>query len=184
MFNHKRQTKNPTKQQQLCIYFLLCGWKIVHNISTRAWFGHPITNRGQAEIQRDQQILLWTCPSGKILFRELLARCKLFCPLTVKPDLNCVLADSQSVPQLDGLVTWGGDNLSVVGREGNAHHIFLMAHKAAGSFPPGQQRQYHYYWTILQSHYIQYCQSYCSPLEITMPVTLTSYVTPNSIDPY
>ena len=46
--------------------------------------------------------------------------------------LHSVLADSQCVPQLDGLVTRCRDNLTIVSRECNTHHILLMTNKLTG----------------------------------------------------
>eukprot|EP00978_Attheya_sp_CCMP212_P014596 scaffold37301_cov47-Attheya_sp.AAC.4 len=43
-----------------------------------------------------------------------------------------VLALSEGVPKLDGLVATGGDNLTVVDAEGNTENILLVANKAAG----------------------------------------------------
>lgn len=41
-------------------------------------------------------------------------------------------ADTQSVPQVDGVVTRSRDNLTVIGREGDGENILLVAHEAAG----------------------------------------------------
>ena len=48
------------------------------------------------------------------------------------PNLNSVLAYSKGVPELDGVVTSGRHNLTVVGRKCNTQHIFSVPHK-----PPG-----------------------------------------------
>jgi len=51
--------------------------------------------------------------------------------------LNCVLALSESVPQLDGLVTRTRDDLTVVCREGNAQNILGVTMEAASGGSAG-----------------------------------------------
>ena len=46
--------------------------------------------------------------------------------------LDGVLAHSQGVPQLDGLVAGSRHDLPVVGREGNGEHILGVADKTSG----------------------------------------------------
>ena len=41
-------------------------------------------------------------------------------------NLDGVLALGEGVPQLDGLVPGAGDDLPVVGGEGNGHHVLGM----------------------------------------------------------
>lgn len=50
--------------------------------------------------------------------------------------LDSVLADTQSIPQLYGLVSGPRDNLPVVRGEGHTQHILGMAHESSrGSAP-------------------------------------------------
>ena len=53
-------------------------------------------------------------------------------PVAVALLLDGVLALGQGVPQLDGLVPGAGDDLTVVGREGHAHHVLSVVLKATG----------------------------------------------------
>lgn len=46
--------------------------------------------------------------------------------------LDGVLADSQGVPQLDGLVSGSRHDLTVVGRESHAQNILGVSDEAAG----------------------------------------------------
>ena len=46
--------------------------------------------------------------------------------------LDGVLADSQGVPQLDGLVSGARHDLTVVGGESNAQHILSVTNKTTG----------------------------------------------------
>ena len=55
--------------------------------------------------------------------------------------LDGVLADTQGVPQLDGLVARTRHNLPVISGEGNAEHILGVADKAAGGEAAGQGRE-------------------------------------------
>ena len=48
------------------------------------------------------------------------------------------LAVSQSVPQLDGAIAGSGDNLSVIGREGNGENIVGVSNKSAGGSTGGK----------------------------------------------
>lgn len=49
-----------------------------------------------------------------------------------------VLAVTESVPELDGAVSGAGNNLAVVGREGDGKNIVGVADKAAGSGAGGE----------------------------------------------
>lgn len=51
--------------------------------------------------------------------------------------LDGVLADSKSVPQLDGLVTGGRHNLAVIGRECHAQDILGVPNKLSGGGATG-----------------------------------------------
>jgi len=51
---------------------------------------------------------------------------------------DCELAVTKSVPQLDATVAGSGDNLSVVGREGNGEDIVGVANKSAGGGTGGK----------------------------------------------
>jgi len=53
-------------------------------------------------------------------------------PLGVALLTDGVLALSEGVPQLDGLVAGAGDNLPVVGREGHGQNVLGVAHEAPG----------------------------------------------------
>jgi len=53
-------------------------------------------------------------------------------PVRVSVLFNGVLALSQSVPQLDGLVSGSRDDLSVVSRESNAQDILAVSNKSSG----------------------------------------------------
>jgi hypothetical protein len=53
-------------------------------------------------------------------------------PLSVTSLLKGVLALTENVPQLDGLVTGSRDNLAVVRGEGNGENILLVANETAG----------------------------------------------------
>lgn len=53
-------------------------------------------------------------------------------PLSVSSFLKGVLALTENVPQLDGLVAGSRDNLTVVRGESNREHILGVANKAAG----------------------------------------------------
>ena len=48
------------------------------------------------------------------------------------------LAVSQSVPELDCSIAGSGDNLSVVGREGDGQNIVGVANKASGGGTGGK----------------------------------------------
>ena len=63
--------------------------------------------------------------------------------------LHSVLADSQSVPQLDGLVTRGRDNLTIVSGERNTHHILLMTHKLTGRSAAKINKSFVHYRTLI-----------------------------------
>ena len=52
--------------------------------------------------------------------------------------LDGVLADAESVPQLDGSVHASTHNLSVVHAEGHAHHIASMSLELLRSLPTEQ----------------------------------------------
>lgn len=49
----------------------------------------------------------------------------------MEPDLDGVLAHSQSVPQLDGFIPGARDDLTVIRRESYTQDIFGVANKAA-----------------------------------------------------
>ena len=51
--------------------------------------------------------------------------------------LDGVLADTQGVPQLDGLVPRARHDLAVVGREGHAEDVLGVSHEAAGGGAAG-----------------------------------------------
>ena len=51
------------------------------------------------------------------------------------------LAVSQGVPQLDGAIARSGDNLSVIGREGNGENIVGVSNKSAGGGTSGKLPQ-------------------------------------------
>lgn len=51
------------------------------------------------------------------------------------------LAVAEGVPQLDGAVTRTGDNLAVVGGEGDGQDVVLVANKGAGGLAAGQLPQ-------------------------------------------
>jgi len=53
-------------------------------------------------------------------------------PLGVPTLLEGVLALTQDVPELDGLVAGAGDDLAVVGGEGNAQHVLLVPNESTG----------------------------------------------------
>ena len=55
--------------------------------------------------------------------------------------LDGVLADTQGVPQLDGLVARTGHNLPVISGEGNAENILGVADKATGGEAAGQGKE-------------------------------------------
>ena len=55
--------------------------------------------------------------------------------------LDGVLALGQGVPQLDGLVPRGGDDLPVVGGEGHGQHVFGVVLEPAGGLAGGQVPQ-------------------------------------------
>jgi hypothetical protein len=48
------------------------------------------------------------------------------------------LAVSQSVPQLDGAIAGSGNNLSVIGGEGNGENIVGVPNKSAGGGTGGE----------------------------------------------
>ena len=48
------------------------------------------------------------------------------------------LAVTKSVPELDGAIAGAGDNLSVVGREGDGQNIVGVANKASGGGTGGK----------------------------------------------
>lgn len=54
--------------------------------------------------------------------------------------LDGVLADSQGVPQLDGLVPGTRHDLAVVSRESHAQDVLGVTHKAAGGGATGRKR--------------------------------------------
>ena len=62
-------------------------------------------------------------------------------PVLVTILLDGVLALGQSVPQLDGLVTAAGHNLSVVGGESDGHDILGVVFKPAGGLTGAQVPQ-------------------------------------------
>lgn len=53
--------------------------------------------------------------------------------------LDGVLANSKSVPQLDGLVAGARHNLTVVSREGHAQNILGVSNKLAGGEATGEK---------------------------------------------
>lgn len=53
-----------------------------------------------------------------------------------KSHLDGVFADTQCVPQLDGLVPGARHNLAVISREGDTQHILGVSNKAAGCGSP------------------------------------------------
>lgn len=55
--------------------------------------------------------------------------------------LNSVLAYSQGVPELDGVVTCTRYNLSVVSRERHTQHILSVTHKPSGGHSPKEKRE-------------------------------------------
>lgn len=61
-------------------------------------------------------------------------------PLRVALILDGVLADSQGVPQLDGLVPGTRHDLAVVSRESHAQDVLGVTHKAAGGGATGRKR--------------------------------------------
>ena len=50
--------------------------------------------------------------------------------------LDGVLANTERIPQFDGVVTGTGHNLSVVGREGDTEHILGVTDKPSRGFTP------------------------------------------------
>ena len=59
--------------------------------------------------------------------------------MEVAPDLNGVLADSESVPEFDGVISRARDYLSVVGREGYTHDILCVSHKPPSGGATGER---------------------------------------------
>lgn len=53
-----------------------------------------------------------------------------------KSHLDGVFTNTQSVPQLDGLVPGARHDLAVISRERNAQHVLGMSNKAAGCGSP------------------------------------------------
>ena len=49
--------------------------------------------------------------------------------------LDGILADSESVPEFDGVVSRPRHNLSVVSRERHTHHVLGVTHKPPGGRP-------------------------------------------------
>ena len=68
--------------------------------------------------------------------------------------LDGVLADTQGVPQLDGLVARTRHNLSVISGEGNAQNILGVADKATGGESAEEKE------TCVSRRYF-YCPSTC-----------------------
>jgi len=64
-------------------------------------------------------------------------------PVLVAILLDGVLALGQGVPQLDGLVSGGRDNLSVVSREGDRENVLGMVLESAGSLSSAEIPQSH-----------------------------------------
>ena len=61
--------------------------------------------------------------------------------MEVVSDLNGVLADSESVPEFDGVVSRARDYLSVVGREGYTHDILCVAHNPPSGGTTGKRER-------------------------------------------
>ena len=61
--------------------------------------------------------------------------------MEVVSDLNGVLADSESVPEFDGVVLRARDYLLVVGREGYTHDILCVAHKPPSGGTTGERER-------------------------------------------
>ena len=63
-------------------------------------------------------------------------------PLRVSIFLDCVLADTKSVPQLDGLVPSSWYNLPIISRKGNTENILSVSNKTASCSSTTEHREY------------------------------------------
>ena len=64
--------------------------------------------------------------------------------------LDGVLADSQGVPQLDGLVPRARDNLAIVLRESHAEDILGVSHKASRRLSSAMNQQLFHLFSFLK----------------------------------
>ena len=71
--------------------------------------------------------------------------------MEVVSDLNGVLADSESVPEFDGVVSRARDYLSVVGREGYTHDILCVSHKPPSGGATGEREREREYVCVLKT---------------------------------